>query len=86
MRTLARDSDVMVRRELAGNPVTAPAVLSELADDPDGVVRMVVAGHPAAPRTALEVLAEDRNTGVARVASKALDTHRRTARGWSRKE
>jgi hypothetical protein len=47
---------------------------------------MVVAGHPAAPRTALEVLAEDRNTGVARVASKALDTHRRTARGWSRKE
>jgi hypothetical protein len=63
---LATDDDGDVRRRVAGNPSTPPAVLERLATDDDGDVRRRVAEHPSTPPAVLERLATDADDYVRR--------------------
>lgn len=58
-RTLAADSQALVRMKLAENADLPPAVFDNLASDPDHLVRVRVAQNLNAPPSALSVLAQD---------------------------
>jgi len=58
-KEMARDTDVAVRRELAGREDLKPEILYYLAEDTDPGVRRVIAANSAAPRHADLLLAAD---------------------------
>ncbi|MGH6948046.1 MAG: DUF2336 domain-containing protein [Kiloniellales bacterium] len=63
-KTLARDSDLRVRTDLAGRADLRPEILYFLAEDPAAEVRREIAANRSTPRQADLLLARDRDEEV----------------------
>ena len=63
------NSDLEVRRNVAGNPNTPADVLAELANDINWYVRCFVARNPNTPAGVLTELAKDSDFDVRRYAA-----------------
>lgn len=73
---LARDTDPIVRREVAGKHKTPLDLLRVLAADEDELVRRAVARHKRADRQVLGQLADDPSAAVREVARDNLQRAR----------
>ena len=66
LAVLAEDTNLGVRRDVAGKPSTTRGTLAVLAKDADVGVRLHVADNPSTPAAALVVLAGDEDADVRR--------------------
>ena len=73
LNSLAKDNSWLVRRSVAANPKSTPAILEELAkDDEDWSIRCAVAINPNATLAILEELAKDEDVDIREAALKRL--------------
>jgi len=81
---LAKHTDTVVRRGVAGNLRCPPEVLSELATDREDTVRLMVAENPYSPPNIMALLAADSYLPTVRTAAANRNCPQRTTEQTSR--